>query len=427
MAVRDPAYQGTCQIHYKDIGDYLSRAQKLQQVQEFSSIAGIADWQHIQPDKHHDWLDQRDETYQAFMPLGSKEGKSQKTAKPSVATRSYSSGIKTGGDAWLYASERELLAHRVQDMIAFYEDRRQQVAAGQISVKIATRNDAPDRFKWDRERINLLKRSRPLLFDPDLLRTGMYRPFVKRHLYFDRSLIQMIYQMPAMFPTLAAPNQVIGVTGRGASKQFSVLIADVIPDIQVIFNGQWFSRWHYEAHDPHSPDAWAQTDNTGLETVPGYRRVDNITDWCRQQFRTQYPALQIAKDDIWSYLYGLLHAPDYRAKYRNDLAKDLPRIPFASDFGAFRDAGTALAQLHLGYETCPAYELPVEVSRVGPEAYQLSDKKMSWGGTRKEPDRSVLHVTPEVTLRGIPEAAHAYVVNGRTPLEVGGGPAAYPP
>ena len=77
----------------------------------------------------------------------------------------------------------------------------------------------------------------------------------------------------------------------------------------------------------------------GLDTVPGYRRVDNITDWCRQQFRTQYPALQIAKDDIWSYLYGLLHAPDYRAKYRNDLAKDLPRIPFASDFGAFRDAG----------------------------------------------------------------------------------------
>ena len=193
---------------------------------------------------------------------------------------------------------------------------------------------------------------------------------------------------------------------------------DVIPDVNLLEAGaQCFSRWRYEAHDPNSPDAWTQTDDTGLDAVPGYRRVDNITDWCLQQFRTQYPALQITKDDIWSYLYGLLHAPDYRERYRADLSKDLPRIPFAADFGAFMDAGAALAQLHLGYETCPEYALQVEVSRAGPGAYQLSDKKMSWGGTRKEPDRSVLHVTPAVTLRGIPEAAHNYVVNGRTPLE----------
>ena len=178
-----------------------------------------------------------------------------------------------------------------------------------------------------------------------------------------------------------------------------------------------FPRWRYEAHDPHSPDAWAQTDHTGLETAPGYRRLDNITDWCLQLFRGQYPDLQITKDDIWSYLYGLLHAPDYRAKYRADLSKDLPRIPLAPDFGAFRDAGAELASLHLGYETCPEYELQVDLSGGGPGAYQLSDKKMSWGGTRKEPDRSVLHVTPTVTLRGIPEAAQTYVVNGRTPLE----------
>ena len=117
-------------------------------------------------------------------------------------------------------------------------------------------------------------------------------------------------------------------------------------------------------------------------------------------------------------LYGLLHSPDYRARYRGaDLSKDLQRIPFAPDFGAFRDAGAELAALHLGYESCPAYELPVEVSRVGPGAYRLSDRKMRWGGTNKEPDRSVLHVTPAVTLRDIPEPAHAYVVNGRRPLE----------
>ena len=151
--------------------------------------------------------------------------------------------------------------------------------------------------------------------------------------------------------------------------------------------------------------------------MPGYRCIDNITDWCAQQFRARYPDLRITKDDIWHYVYGLLHAPDYRERYRVDLSKDLPRIPFAPDFGAFRDAGAALAALHLGYETCAEYELRVDINGTGDSAYRLGDKKMQWGGTRKEPDRSVLHVTAAVTLSGIPDAAHAYVVNGRTPLE----------
>ena len=145
-------------------------------------------------------------------------------------------------------------------------------------------------------------------------------------------------------------------------------------------------RWRYETHDPHSPDAWAQTDDSGLDTVVGYRRIDNITDWCLQQFRAQYPTLPITKDDIWHYVYGLLHASDYRERYRADLSKDLPRIPFAPDFGVFRDAGAALAALHLGYETCPEYELLVDINGTGDSVYRLTDKKMQWGGTRKEPE-----------------------------------------
>ena len=417
VLVRDPAHQGACQIHYKDIGDYLSREQKLQQIRDFGSIEGIPDWQAIQPDEHDDWLDQRDPAYQTFMPLGTKEAKSQKTLEPSVAIRLHSRGVGTSGDAWLYASDREQLIQRVQDMIAFYEDTRARLTLGELTFAQATHHEAGARLKWTREMRGHLQRNSTMTFRGANARIGMYRPFVKQHLYFERNLIQHIALTPAMFPTPPAPNQVIGVTGKGETAGFSALITNTIPDLHLIAGAQWFSRWHYEAHDPHSPDAWVQTNGTGLDTVPGYRRVDNITDWCLQHFCTQYPTLQITKDDIWSYLYGLLHAPDYRAKYQADLSKDLPRIPLAPDFGAFRDAGAALAQLHLGYETCPEYELQVEVSSVGPGAYQLSDKKMSWGGTRKEPDRSVLHVTPEVTLRGIPEAAHAYVVNGRTPLE----------
>ena len=418
VAVRDPAHQGPCQIQYRDIKDYQSRERKLQKVKEFGSIEGIADWQTIQPDEHNDWLNQRDQSYQAYMALGSKEAKSQKLVKPSVAIRLYTRGVGTNCDVWVWNFNQTLLIRKVQSLISHYQEQLQNVRVGDLSSEEATRNRQPDRIRWHDGLKNRLKRDQDIRFQLASFRPGMYRPFVKQHLCFDNQLIWSAHLLPSMFPAPAAPNQLIGVTGKGAKGSFSVLIMDVIPDVNLLEAGaQCFSRWRYEAHDPHSPDAWTQTDNTGLDTVPGYRRVDNITDWCRQQFRTQYPALQITKDDIWSYLYGLLHAPDYRAKYRNDLAKDLPRIPFAPDFGAFRDAGAALAQLHLGYETCPEYELPVEVSSVGPGAYQLSDRKMRWGGTNKEPDRTVLHVTPAVTLRGIPEAAHAYVVNGRTPLE----------
>ena len=325
--------------------------------------------------------------------------------------------MKTGADVWLYSSDRAALAQRVQEMIVFYEDRRRQVAKGRLSVTEATRNDAPDRFKWDRERINRLKRNRELVFEPSQLRVGMYRPFVKQTLYFDRDMIQMIYQVPSMFPALGAKNQLIGVTGRGASGGFYVLMMDVIPDLNLLAAGvQCFSRWRYEAYDPNSPAAWVQSGDECLEDVPGYRRIDNITDWCLKQFRKQYPSLQISKDDIWHYIYGLLHDPDYREKYRADLSKDLPRLPFAPDFGAFRDAGARLAALHIGYETCPEYELQVKVAP-SPNPFQLGTPPMQWGGTRKEPDRSVLKVTPSVTLRGIPASAHEYVVNGRTPLE----------
>ena len=417
VLVRDPAHQGPGQIHYKDIGDYLSREQKLQQVQKFGSIAGIADWQLIQPDEHHDWLDQRDPAYQQLMPLGFREAKSRKLLTPNVVTRLYSQGFNAAGDAWSWNYNQSQLGAQIRNLIVYYEGQRRRVETGELSVHQATRNSRTDRIRWHDGLKRRLERNQEILFSPDNIRLGMYRPFVKQHVSFDRQLVWSAYQQPSIFPTPEAQNKIIGVTGTGSSKQFSSLITDVIPDYQTIFNGQWFARWRYEAHDPNSSDAWTRTGDDNLETVPGYRRIDNITDWCSQQFRTQYPDLQITKDDIWHYVYGLLHAPDYRELYREDLSKDLPRIPFAPDFGAFRDAGAELAALHLGYETCAQYELRVEVGSNPPGAYRLGDRPMQWGGTRKEPDRSILHVTSAVTLHGIPDGAHAYVVNGRTPLE----------
>ena len=415
VLVRDPAHQGECQIRYKDIGDYLSQEQKLQLIRDSGSIAGISDWQTIVPDEHNDWLDQRDPAYQTFLPLATRNRKGQ--ADLPTAFSLFSLGVATGRDLWVYAFDCKALVQHMQDMIAFYEERRQAVADGVTSVEEATRNDCPHRIKWNRELTLRLSRNHEICFQTSTLRMGMYRPFVKQKLYFDTALIQMTYRVPAMFPTPEATNQVIGVTGRGETVEFSTLITDTIPNLHLVSSAQWFSRHRYEALDSAAPDAWTHTEERNTDDVPGYRRVDNITGWCLQQFRERYPALHITKDDIWRYIYGLLHAPDYRQKYRADLSKDLPRIPFAPDFQAFQTAGAELASLHLGYETGPAYDLQVEVQPGAENPYRLGSRTMQWGGTRKDPDRSVLHVTPAVTLCGIPAEAHAYVVNGRTPLE----------
>ncbi len=288
---------------------------------------------------------------------------------------------------------------------------------GEMTAEQAGRNDSPIQIKWTAGLRDTIRRTLEIFHDLDNSRSSMYRPFIKQYVYFEPRYIERVFRIPAMFPTPETPNQVIGVTGKGATAPFSTLITDMTPDLELVSKAQWFSRWRYEAHDPDSPDAWAQAESAEVEVVPGYRRVDNLTDWCLQQFRAHYGDPGISKDDIWHYLYGLLHAPDYRAQYKADLAKDLPRIPFALDFTAFQDAGVTLAALHLGYETGPLFPLDVKVKVIRPDTYQLGRRPIRWGGTRQEPDRSILHVTSHVTLRGIPDEAHKYVVNGRTPLE----------
>ena len=332
-------------------------------LEERGSIAGLDDWRSIVPDAHHDWLEQRDPAYQAYLPLGSQNAKRNPKAAADVLFGLYSQGTKTNRNAWIYGFDQGALEQRLRGVIDFYERRRCAVARGELTVDEATRNDAPTKIRWDGSLRDRFGRDWSLEWRAQQMRVGHYRPFVKQQFYFDRILINSTYRMPAFFPTAEASNQAISVTGRGESAPFSTLISDVIPNLHLIAGAQWFARWRYEAVDDEQQAALLPDDAGDDGNVSGYRRVDNLTDWGLQQFRQRYPALHITKDDVWHYIYGLLHTPDYREKYRADLSKDLPRIPFAPDFAAFCRAGEQLAALHLGYETCPEYELSVQVSR----------------------------------------------------------------
>lgn len=147
---------------------------------------------------------------------------------------------------------------------------------------------------------------------------------------------------------------------------------------------------------------------------------DNITDWCLQQFHDRYGA-HITKDDVWEYLYGVMHASDWRERYKHDLQRNLPRVPLAADFESFRTAGRELMDLHINYETVEEYSLVCLVDnqpdegQADPDAYRI-DKKMRWAKAGKETDRSVLEINDRCKLVDIPAEAHRYTVSGRSPL-----------
>ena len=399
-------------IRYLDVGDYLTRDEKIQAIEEFASIAGIekaGKWDCIEPDEHHNWLEKPDPIYQSFILLGAKETKN--SVNPSVAARRYSRGVATGRDAWVYDFSIPSLKERMQRMTAVYEETRRELAGAGIKAS----NELPQRFqkgiKWDSTLLRNMGRGISAPFSEENLGIASYRPFVKMAFYLHPEYIMRTYQIRSIFPTSDTPNSVICVTGKGSTKPFSTLITNVIPDLELVSKSQCFARWTYVLHDE---DLSGTRKTNSAAPFFGYHRIDNITDWCLDKFHSYYNNPHITKADIWHYLYGMLHAPDYQTRFAFDLSKSLPRIPLVQDFTPFAYIGKCLGELHIGYETAPEYPLEVNVGQshqtVNP--YKLGRRKMQWRAEKTE-----LQVTDQVLLRGIPPEAHKYVVNGRTPLE----------
>ena len=181
-------------------------------------------------------------------------------------------------------------------------------------------------------------------------------------------------------------------------------------------NGQCFPLYWYEKASDSDGTLFA---GDGDVDEHGYIRHDAITDTGLAVFRAAYPNQRITKEDIFYYVYGVLHSPEYRRRFANNLKKELPRIPLAKDFGAFMQAGRALADLHLNYETVDRY--PVE--EIGDASNPGRTEKMSYPNKIKDPetgkktsDYTVLKVAKNLIIRGIPLRAYEYVVNGKSAL-----------
>ena len=415
LLVKNPsATHDGCKIQYHDIGDYLTREQKLEALRGVVSIKGISDWHMITPDRHHDWVRQRSEAFTRFYPLGTTETKAGKA--DNAIFQLYSLGLSTNRDAYIYNFSHNACAENAERMTRDYIATLSEFKVNpRLSEHVVTKRYI-ENIKWDDTLKNRLKQKKDAEFKDGYIRKVLYRPFVATNCYSDYTFITRKGQMDKVFPDSSSENRVICATSVGSKKAFSALITDTLPDLELISKGQCFPRWQY----PRPVDT---SNTTGefqvFEEAP--ERIDNISDTALLAFQEHYSDNTITKDDIFDYVYGVLHAPSYREQFANDLSKMIPRIPYAPDFRAFAEAGKALADLHLNYETCEQYPdinvgplSPSLLWEEKPEHFRLGKRAMRFADKQ---ERTTLIINEHVCVSGIPQEAHRYVVNGRTPLE----------
>ncbi len=396
ILVKKKGHKGKGQIYYHDIGDYLTREEKFKKIAADVSIGGT-EWVSLEPDKHGDWLCHRDPAFSSFTAIGDKEAKG--TGKARAIFDIFSLGVVTNRDAWCYNSSKTKLEKNMVRSIEFYNTQ-----LGKEEKELDINSLA---VSWTRSLRRQAARGKVGSFQKAHIVPAIYRPFYKSWLYFDRSWNEMVYQQPRLFPTPNQKNLAICISSIGARKKFSCYITQVIPDLNSLEAGaQCFPLYWYEQRDPN--------DNAlglDLDTRDGdYIRHDAITDWALMQFRRHYNDPCISREDIFYYVYGVLHSPEYARRFEANLKKEMPRIPFARRFWDFSRAGRELAEWHLHYETVQPYELTV----VSDGETNFRVVKMRFAGKEK---RNTIIYNKTTTISGIPAEAHEYIVNGKSALE----------
>jgi predicted helicase len=419
IMVKDPAHRGRCELHYHDIGDYLSREEKLRIIENFGSIASIP-WQRITPNEAGDWINQRDPLFDKLLPLGDKSG----AAADSIFSI-YSRGVATCRDAWVYNFSRVEVERNMRRMIDVYNaevEKYRTKCEGLPKEKWPDVRDVvnfdPRRISWDSTLFPEVRRGRKGVFRPDKIIMSLYRPFTKEWLYFDRAFNAGVYLMFWLFPTPRHRNVVISVMGIGAAKPFSALVTSYLPDLELISKGQCFPLYWYDKPKQESSAQGEMFAADGGADEDGYIRRDAITDWALETFRAHYADPAITKEDIFWYVYGVLHSPEYRQRFAANLKKMLPRIPFATDFWAFSKVGRKLGEWHLNYESVEPYPLREEKKALELDPWNFYRvEKMRFGKKGSDVDKSVIIYNENLQLHGIPDESYRYVVNGKSAIE----------
>lgn len=399
-------------IHYHDIGDYLSREEKLAIVSKFSSIANTEmEWRTLQPNEHGDWLHQRNDLFDTFVPIEPEKKFNLKSQSYFVVS---SPGILSGRESWVYNSSKKETAKNMKGMAGFYEDQRTAFITEKekdSNIKIADFIDPnPRSISWTRALRNDLEKNVAHVFNNDAITEAVLRPFYKQNLYNDRAFIES----PGLLSQFILPsntrhdNRIICVSGVGANKQNCIYITDKPIDFNAIDAGaKCFPLYYYVYQDKQSPSLW---DHVGQSEQV---RRDGVSDFIFEKAKKIY-GKAVIKEDIFYYVYGVLHSPDYRTGFANDLKKTLPRLPLVEDvrdFWKFSKAGRQLAELHIKYESVPPYS-DVQVNGTDSNFYKVEQMRFP-----KKRQKDTIIFNSRIIISNIPGKAYEYVVNGKSAIE----------
>ena len=381
-------------IFYYRTDDLWNKKQKFDFLNEHQHVGNIVG-KTIEPDARHTWLTEGlHAEFDTFIPIGTKEAKANKNAASGVIFKIYSSGVKTNRDAWSYNFNQSVLTANIQRMSRIYNteaDRWKRADNKAANIDDFVVYD-DTKIAWSRDLKVKLKRGTTAEYTGYKMRTALYRPFTKSNLYFDRTMSDVLYMFPSIFPNpeTEKENRVIWIK-VGREWSMFALLTNKIPDILPQGGSQCFPFYTYNED--------------------GTNRQENITDWALTEFRNHYNDDTITKWDIFHYTYALLHHPVYREKYEMNLKRDLPHIPFAEDFWGFANAGAALADLHINYESAPKYD--------GLKAIETPGMKIDWCVEKMKlsKDKTQLIYNDFLTLDSIPAEAFDYRLGNRSALE----------
>lgn len=426
LLVKNPeSKKEKAEIFYKDIGDYFTREEKLKIVEENKTFLNEnLELTTLQPNEHGDWINHRNSAFDDFIPLAPEK-------KYHIYEKSFfivnSRGLETSRDAWVYNSNENVLKANITRTIEYFNIKSDEffnIKSTNPSINI---NDFlkidQTKFSWTRGSKKDLTLCKKFKFTDNSICKTLYRPFYQQFGYVNKELNEYINHFPKFFPDIHFNNKLICLPGIGNKCDFSSLIVEEIPDLGFMAANQTFPLYYYE--EP-------KTTQKGLFDDPNetdYVRRDAVSDFILERAQKQY-GKNVTKEDIFYYVYGFLHSPDYRETFASDLKKMLPKLPLVEevkDFWAFSKAGRQLADLHLNYETIPAYkgaivlfnQIPkkeIEKGLGGKELEDINYQVVKMKFPSKNQKDTIIY-NSQITISEIPEKAYEYVVNGKSAIE----------
>lgn len=411
LLIKKPQQTPTdAKIYYRDIGDYLTREEKLDILKKNRSfLSEHLDLIEITPDDNGDWINHRNLMFDQFIPLF-------EDGKNSIFTTK-ANGVNTSRDSWCYNFSKKKLFENIVKLIDKYNLERKthynSNLKGDYIAKLVDKD--PRKINWSRALFSKAEADKTLIANHEYIIQSNYRPFTPMKLYFSRDLNEVVGLQDKFFiDNQPNENLVITCTGIAASTQFSVLISNKVPNMHFLGTCICLPMYHYKLKDvPYSEQL--SLFETNKNKV--YERQDGISDWMLKKSREVYDDKSISKEDIFFYVYGLLHSKDYQDAFANDLKKTNPKIPLVEtlqDFKSFSQAGKELANLHINYENQPRIPgIDVEIAGDPKDENTYKINKMSFLDKTK---KDTIIYNALITIKGIPVEAYEYVVGGKTAI-----------